>query len=144
MANDKKKKNQKKTTAKRSSKASAPKPKATKPTAKKATPKSTADKKQVKASTSKPKAQKSVNKQSATKKTTAKKTPQKRNTLKPDWNYEKDKPKTTRGKKEEIIINIPKKPTGQPKNAKSVTKQVTDQLPDNAKLRTIHLHFKID
>ena len=136
MANekDKKKKDQKKQTGKRAEKAASPKPKTTKPAAKKSAPKSTAGKKPVKAT-------KPVQKKSAPKKTQSK--APKNGALKPDWGFENEKPKSERKKKEEIIINIPKKTVVQPKKSKNVTKQVTEQLPDNAKLKTIHLHFRI-
>ena len=132
--NEKKKK---KTASKRVKKTSC-----SKPSAKKNTPKNTAGKKTVKASASKPKTQKPAPKQTA-KKTTAKKASPKNGALKPDWGFENEKPKSARKKKEEIIINIPKKTACQPKSSKNVTKQVTQQLPDNAKLKTIHLHFRI-
>ena len=156
---DKKKKNQNsKKTTKRAQ--SVKKPAKTvkaksKPAAKKSTAKAT---KQVKRITSKtgvkkptvkatkqgkPKAAAQVKKavkNPVAKKVNKAKTPK---ALKPDWNYENEVPK--RGKaKDEIKINITPKAGVQKKGAKNVTKQVTDQLPENAKLRTIHLHFKID
>lgn len=142
MANENEKK-KKKTASKRVNKTSDSKPKSGKPAAKKSAPKSTAGKKPVKASASKSSTAKPAPKQTA-KKTTAKKAAPKNGALKPDWGFENEKPKSARKKKEEIIINIPKKTAGQPKSSKNVTKQVTEQLPDNAKLKTIHLHFRID
>lgn len=103
-----------------------------KPAAKK-TPKTTASKK--------PAAKAKKPAKAATPKRVAK---PKEKAIKPDWDFENEKSKRTKGKKEEIIINIPRKPAPQSKQPKSVTKQVTEQLPDSAKLKTIHLHFRID
>lgn len=110
------------------------------------------------------KKKKQTPKKSVSKKASAKKTPKatsskkpvskakkparaaapKRKAIKPDWDFENEKPKKVKAKKEEIIINIPRKAAPAAKQPKSVTKQVTEQLPDSAKLKTIHLHFRID
>lgn len=116
-----------------------------KPAAKKA-PKATTAKKKTTAAPKKAAAKKPVAK---AKKQTKAATPKRASTpkskaIKPDWDFENEKPKKGKAKKEEIIINIPRKPAPQAKQPKSVTKQVTEQLPDSAKLKTIHLHFRID
>lgn len=115
-----------------------------KPAAKK-TPKATAAKKKPvvapkKTASKKPVAKANKQTKAATPKRAA---APKAKAIKPDWGFETEKPK--RGKKsEEIVFNIKPKPAPQAKQPKNVTKQVTEQLPDSAKLKTIHLHFRID
>ena len=144
MADKKKKSSSSKKPAKRaqSTKKTGKVAKAKKPTAKRPAAKTSPIKetKQAKSKTVAKKA-KEVAPKSKAKKANKPKAPK---DLKPDWDFENEVPKRGRGKKESININITPKGGAQKKGAKNVTKQVTNQLPDNAKLRTIHLHFRLD
>lgn len=143
MADNKKKKSNSKKPVKRTQSAKKPvksvKAKSKKPVAKKAPAKKPV--KSVKAKSKKPVAKKAPANKSVAKKANKPKAPK---AIKPDWDFENEVPKRGRKKKEVININLTPKPGVLKKRNENVTKQVTDQLPDNAKLRTIHLHFRLD